>query len=194
MAQVAWWLTRKLYLRAGDQPSKPQHVEGEILISQSIQLGFSRSLGSAISNEANKSAMWRAERTIAARSAVLRLAQIKYRYFVSEHCKQNAVFSGTSHQNKAYLDNVSTNQWYIVGFRQGHCISKYLMKISRYLRQYCRYWLQNFTVTLFQLYAKDNINGPHQRCTGLSHCKIIAAKLGHRILPEFQWVWLTRRC
>ena len=77
---------------------------------QLIQLGFSRSLGSATSSEANKSAMRRAEWTIAARRAVLRLAQIKYRYFVSERCKQNAIFSGTSHQNKAYLDNISTNR------------------------------------------------------------------------------------
>ena len=76
---------------------------------QLIQLGFSRSLGSATSNEANKSAMRRAEWTIAARRAVLRLAQIKYRYFVSERCKQNAIFSGTRHQDKAYLDNISTN-------------------------------------------------------------------------------------
>ena len=91
---------------------------------QLIQLGFSRSLGSATSSEANKSAMRRAEWTIAARRAVLRLAQIKYRYFVWERCKQNAIFSGTSHQNKAYLDNISTNRWYIVGFMQGHCSSK----------------------------------------------------------------------
>ena len=40
---------------------QPQSVEGEILIIQSIQLGFSLSLGSATSNEANKSAMLRSE-------------------------------------------------------------------------------------------------------------------------------------
>ena len=36
-------------------------MEEEISILQSIQLGFSRSLGSATSNEANKSATLRAE-------------------------------------------------------------------------------------------------------------------------------------
>ena len=86
--------------------------------------GFSRSLGSATSNAANKSAMLNAEWTIAARRAVLRLAQMKYRCFVSEWCKQNAIFSGTSHQNRAYLDNIWTNRWYIVDFQQGHCSSK----------------------------------------------------------------------
>ena len=69
-------------------------MEGEISIVQSIQLGFLLSLGSATSNEANKRAMLRAEWTITARRAVLRLAQMKYRYFDPESCKQNAIFSG----------------------------------------------------------------------------------------------------
>ena len=42
---------------------------------------------SATSNEANKSAMRREEWTITARRAVLRLAQMKYQYFVPERCK-----------------------------------------------------------------------------------------------------------
>ena len=46
----------------------------------------------------------------------------------------------------------------------------------RQLRKYCRYWLQNFTVTLFQLYAKDDFNASLQWCRGFSHCKITAAK------------------
>ena len=75
-----------------------KRVEGEISIVQSIQLGFLLSLGSATSNEANKRAMLRAEwtngRTITARRAVLCLAQMKYRYFDPESCKQNAIFSG----------------------------------------------------------------------------------------------------
>ena len=90
------------------RPSKTQGVhcvEGEISIVQSIQLGFSRSLGSA-----NKSAMRRAKWTITARRARLRLAQMKYRYFVPECCKQNAIFKGTSHQNRSYLENISTNR------------------------------------------------------------------------------------
>ena len=74
----------------------------------SIQLSFSRSPGSTTSNEAIKSAMLCAEWTIATRWAVLRLAQMKYGFFVPERCKQNAIFSGTSHQNRIYLDNVST--------------------------------------------------------------------------------------
>ena len=44
-----------------NQPGKNQRVEGEISIVQSIQLGFSRSLGSATLNDANKSAMRRAK-------------------------------------------------------------------------------------------------------------------------------------
>ena len=36
--------------------------------------------------------MLRADLTITARQAVLRLAQMKYRYFVPERCKQNAFF------------------------------------------------------------------------------------------------------
>ena len=64
---------RKCDLRAGNQPRKNQRVQGEISIVQSIQLGFLRSLGSATSNEANQSAMLRAEWTITARRAVLEL-------------------------------------------------------------------------------------------------------------------------
>ena len=101
----------------------PQNVEGpvalerEISIVQSIQLGFSRSQGSTTLNDANKSVMLRAEWTITSRQAVLRLAQMKYRYFVLERCQmkyryfvlercqQNTIFSGTSHQKRTYLDN-----------------------------------------------------------------------------------------
>ena len=72
-------------MHAGDQQSKTQRVEGEISMVQSIQLGFLRSLGSAAFNEANKSAMLRTEGTITASRAVLRLAQMKYQYFVPEH-------------------------------------------------------------------------------------------------------------
>jgi hypothetical protein len=97
-------------MRAGNQSSKNQRVEGEISIVQSIQLCFLLSLGSATSNETNKSAMLRAEWTITARRAMLRLAQMKYRYFDPESCKKNAIFSGTSHQNRSYLGNISTNR------------------------------------------------------------------------------------
>ena len=51
------------------------HVWREISIVQSIQLGFSRSLGSMTSNEANKRVMLHTEWTISASLAVLRLAQ-----------------------------------------------------------------------------------------------------------------------
>ena len=156
---------------------------------QSIQLGFLRSLGSAAFNEANKSAMLRTEGTITASRAVLRLAQMKYQYFVPEHwehCKQNAIFSGTSFQNRSYLDNISTNRWNVVGFQQGTAAAKWLMKISRYPCQSCRYWLQIFTVALFQLYANDDFNGLLQWCKGFSQCKIITAKIGRCIFPEFQ--------
>ena len=72
-------------------------------IVQSIQLGFSRSLGSV-------SAMLRTEWTITPRRAVLYLAQMKDRYFVPKRCNQNAIFSGTSHQNRSHLDDISTNR------------------------------------------------------------------------------------
>ena len=41
-------------------------------------------------------------------------------------------FSGTSHQNRSYLHNISINQWYIVDFQQRHrdCSPKWMMKIS----------------------------------------------------------------
>ena len=57
---------------------------GEILIVQSIQLGFLLLLGSATLNEANMSAMRRVEWTITARRAVLRLSHVKYQYFVPQ--------------------------------------------------------------------------------------------------------------
>ena len=90
---------------------------------QSIQLGFSHSLSSATSNEANKSSMLHTEWTITTHRAVLRWAKTKYRYFVTERCNQNAIFPGKIHQNRSYLENVSTNRWYIVGFQEGHCSS-----------------------------------------------------------------------
>ena len=70
-----------------EKPSKTQRVEREISIFQAIQLCFSRSLGSATFNGANKSVMLLAEWTITARQAVLCLAQMKYLYFVPECCK-----------------------------------------------------------------------------------------------------------
>ena len=77
-------------------------------------LSFSRfssvSRVTVTSNEANKSAMRCAKWTITARRAVLRLVQMKYRYFVPECCKQNAIFSVTSYHNRSYLVNVSTNR------------------------------------------------------------------------------------
>ena len=40
------------------------------------------------------------------RQAVLCLAQMNYWYFVPELCKQTAIFSGASHQNRSYLNNI----------------------------------------------------------------------------------------
>ena len=69
--------TRKRDLRAGNRPSKNQRVEGEISIVQSIQLGFSRSLGSATSNEANKSARWpKTEKPVFAKPCETRICKI----------------------------------------------------------------------------------------------------------------------
>ena len=113
------WLIQKLDLRAGNRHWKTQRVEGEISIIQEILLGFLRSLGSAIINGANRSTMRRAEWAIAARRAVHQVAQRKDRSFVRECCKQNAIFSVTSYHNRSCLDNISTNQRYIVGFRHG---------------------------------------------------------------------------
>ena len=45
----------------GEPTEQNSTAGGEISIVQSIQLGFSRSLGSATLNDANKSAMRRAE-------------------------------------------------------------------------------------------------------------------------------------
>ena len=79
-------------------------MEAGVNLDQSIQLGFSRSLGSTASNEAFKSTMWRTERSIIARQAVLRLAQMKYEYFVPELCKQNAIFQVQAIK----IDHIST--------------------------------------------------------------------------------------
>ena len=62
--------------------------------------------------------------------------------------------------------------------------AKWLMKISRWLCKYCKYWIKNFIVTLFQLYVKDDFNALLQWCRSFSHCKITAAKMGDCILPE----------
>ena len=51
------------------------------------------------------------------------LAQMKYQYFVPECCKQNANFSGASHQNRSYLDKILTNRQHNIGFQQGYCSS-----------------------------------------------------------------------
>ena len=99
---LAQWLTRKHDKRAGNQSSKNQRVEGKISIVQSMQFGFLPSLGSATSNEANKSVMQPAEWTIIERKLCSPSgAQMKYRYFDPESCKQNAIFSGTSYQNRS---------------------------------------------------------------------------------------------
>ena len=84
----------------------------KISIVLPIQLasGFSRSLGSATSIEAYKSAMLSAEQTITASQAALCLAQMKYRYFISERCKQNVIF----YEKRSYLNNISTNWWNVV--------------------------------------------------------------------------------
>ena len=60
-------------MQAGNQQNINQRVEGEISMVQLIQLGFLLSLGSATSNEANKSVMWGAEWTVT-EHRVLRLA------------------------------------------------------------------------------------------------------------------------
>ena len=123
---VAWWLTWKHNLRAeptvtdsqAEQNSKHGGINldsSEILIVQALQIGSSRSLGSWTSNKLLRA------KTIIARQAVLHLAQMKYRYFVQECCKQNAIFSDTSHQNRSYSNNILTNWWHIVHFQQGHC-------------------------------------------------------------------------
>ena len=49
----------------------------------------------------------------------------------------------------------------VVCFNKGTADAKWRMKISienfKIILQYCRFWIQNFTVTLFQLYAKDDL-------------------------------------
>ena len=44
--------------------------------------------------------------------------------------------------------------------------------------KYCRYRLQIFTVTLFHLFAKEDIDALLQQCRSHSHCNITAAKMG----------------
>ena len=49
-------------------------------------------------------------------------------------------------------------------FSKSSTAAKWRVKISRQLCKYWRYWLQNFTVTLFHLYAKDDFNASLQWC------------------------------
>ena len=83
--------------------AKNQRMEGEISIEQLIQLSSLFSRLHLVAQHPMKliraaSAMLSTEWTITARRAVLqgRFAQIH--------------FSGTNHQNRSYLDNISTNQ------------------------------------------------------------------------------------
>ena len=114
----------------GNQQSKHHSVEGEISIVQSIQHGFLLSLGSQTSIEANKSTMLRTEWTITASQLqpscdlfgpnevsifCLRTLQAELDFSGARHCKP----SNRAYQT--YLENISTNWWYIVGFQQGHC-------------------------------------------------------------------------
>ena len=46
------------------------------------------------------------------------------------------------------------------------------------------YWLQIFTVILFQLYAKDDFDASLQWHGGFSHREIHICTVGHRILPK----------
>ena len=98
----------------GEQTEQNSTCGGEISMVQSIQLGFrvSRSLGSATSNEANKSAMLRAEWTTTARrapsGAPFRPNEISI--FCLRTLQAERHFSGTSNQNRSYLDNISTNR------------------------------------------------------------------------------------
>ena len=151
----------------GNQQSKHHSVEGEISIVQSIQHGFLLSLGSQTSIEANKSTMLRAEWTITASQAVICLAQMKYRYFVSERCKQNSIFQvqGTASHQTGHIRHISKT------YRQtgdilwdsskGTAATKWRMTFQDNFANTAdcsRYRPQNFTVTLFQLYAKNDFN------------------------------------
>ena len=95
-------LTRKHELRDWDWPSKNQRAAEKVSIFKEILLGISRSLGSAISYEANMKMARRLECAIAACRAVLCCAKIKHQAFVSECCQQKAIFSVTSYRN---IDN-----------------------------------------------------------------------------------------
>ena len=117
--------------RPGNRPGKTQRVEGEISIVQSIQLGFSRSLGSWTSNEAKKSTMRSAEWTITARRAMHRLAQMKNRFFVG-NLPQNSE-NTASWTRFLQVQAIKTGRISIIyrqtgdilsfstNFQQGHC-------------------------------------------------------------------------
>ena len=101
------------------RPARGEPMEREISIFQANQLGFSRSSGSSTSNEANKSAMRRAEWTITAPFGTNEMSifcpsmlQAERNFF---RCKP------LSDQNRSYFDNISTNRQYLVGFQQGYC-------------------------------------------------------------------------
>ena len=67
-------------------------------------------------------------------SALRRLVQMRHRDFVTQCCKQNAIFSDTSHPSRSFLDNMSTNQWYIFDFLQDRCSRFVTDKNSKHLQ------------------------------------------------------------
>ena len=119
---------------ARGEPTGQNSTCGRGNLDRSNRLGFSRSLGSTTSNEANKSAMLRAEWTMTAGQGVLRLAQMKYRYFVPEQwtlqaecdffrCKS----SKTGHMSMIYRQTGNI----LSVSSKGTAAAKWLMKISR---------------------------------------------------------------
>ena len=163
---------------AGNQSSQNQRVEGEISIVQSIQLGFLLSLGSVTSNEANKSAMWRAEWTITVRQAVLSLAQIKYQYFDPERCK-------AEHNFFRYKPSKQVISWQFIDKPMIYCwlTAQALQQLGdrgSFQDNFAqkegpdsKFSEQHF----FLLCVKADFNVLLQQCRDCPHCKITSVEL-----------------
>ena len=151
-------------MRKGNLPSKNQGVEGEISIVQSSDVAR------------------RVDHHRAPSGSPFGPNEISIfcpRTLQAERNLQNAIFSGTSHQNtwkQVIIDHISTNRWYVVGWQHWHCSRFATEEISRQLCTYRRHQLQIFRIAIFLLCAKVDFKVSLQWCRGCPHCKITSVK------------------
>ena len=112
--------------------------------------------------------MWRAEWTITAPSGAP-FGPTEISIFLSEHCKENATFSGTRHRRIRPIEtsHISIIYWQTLQILQVQPATPNFHSNS--VSALCEGWIQCISSVM--------------HCKS-SHCKITAAKIGHYILPE----------